>query len=104
MCEMDYSQLLIASHIIPWSEDRTKRGLFENVMCLCILHDSLFEKGLLTVRENYKIEFSDEFLNKCKNSNTYTKIKEITFERLRMPQSLPYLGEELLMKHRKKFK
>jgi len=51
LCEINDPQLLVASHIIPWSEDRSRRGILENVICLCVLHDSLFEKGIITIKE-----------------------------------------------------
>ena len=103
MCEINDHYLLRASHIIPWSEDKSKRGILENVICLCVLHDALFEKRTITVSGGYEIEFSTEFLTRCKTSITYSKIMEITFQKLRLPDILPNPNEELLIAHKQKF-
>lgn len=103
MCEINDPQLLIASHIIPWSEDKSRRGILENVICLCVLHDSLFEKGIITIKEDYQIQFSKEFLGRTKYSVTYNTFKGITSETLRLPDTLPYPAKELLISHRNKF-
>ncbi len=102
MCGISDSELLIASHIIPWAEDISKRGILENVMCLCILHDSLFEKGMITITDTYLIEFSEQFMKKSETSDTYSKIRQITFNQLRLPNQLPLPNKELLMIHRHK--
>jgi putative restriction endonuclease len=44
MCDIDDPEILIASHIVRWSEEKATRGLSENVICLCVLHDALFEQ------------------------------------------------------------
>ena len=51
-CEIDQPELLIASHIVPWSIDKTKRLELENCILLCIMHDKLFDKGFITLNEN----------------------------------------------------
>ena len=38
-------KLLIASHIARWADEPALRGKLSNVICLCRLHDSLFEAG-----------------------------------------------------------
>ena len=44
------SRLLIASHIIPWSEREDTRLNPENGICLSALYDKAFDKGLITIR------------------------------------------------------
>jgi len=54
-------------------------------------------------REDYKIQFSKEFLDRTKYSVTYNTIKVITSETLRLPGKAPYPLKELLISHRNKF-
>jgi putative restriction endonuclease len=52
------SELLLASHIKPWSIDEENRTNPQNGLCLNALHDRAFDKGLLTILPNYKILIS----------------------------------------------
>ena len=42
-------QLLIASHIVPWSMDAKNRLNPQNGLCLSALHDKAYDLGLITV-------------------------------------------------------
>ena len=100
LCDIDDSDLLITSHIIPWSKDKTKRGLLDNVICLCVLHDKLFEQRKLIISEDYSVSFSQDYLTKCDESETYSHIKEFTKNFLRLPNSSPPNKDLLLMRKR----
>ena len=58
MCDNDQPELLVASHIIPWSNDKDKRLELENGILLCNLHDKLFDKGFITLDEKYNLIIS----------------------------------------------
>jgi 5-methylcytosine-specific restriction endonuclease McrA len=58
MCDVDIRSALTASHIKPASLDRRNRTNLRNVLLLCQLHDSLFERRLITVRPDYAIACS----------------------------------------------
>ncbi len=51
-------KLLIASHIVPWSEDKTNRLNPQNGLCLSALHDRAYDQGLMTVTPDFKIHVS----------------------------------------------
>lgn len=52
-------ELLIASHILPWSKDEKNRMNPMNGLALNALHDKAFETGLITIDANsYKIRIS----------------------------------------------
>lgn len=51
-------ELLIASHIIPWSIDEKNRVNPMNGLCLNVLHDKAFDKGLITISKEYRIRIS----------------------------------------------
>jgi putative restriction endonuclease len=48
-------RLLIASHIVPWSEDTENRLNPQNGLCLSALHDKAFDLGLITVTPEYRV-------------------------------------------------
>jgi HNH endonuclease len=52
------AELLCASHIVPWSVDHTNRTNPANGLCLNALHDRAFDRGLLTIDQNYCVRLS----------------------------------------------
>lgn len=59
------SELLIASHIVPWSIDESIRLSPMNGLCLNTLHDKAFDSGLIAIRpEDYTVVLSDELKSK----------------------------------------
>jgi putative restriction endonuclease len=60
---LDFPQLLIASHIVPWSNDKMNRLNPENGLCLNSLHDRAFDQGLITVTCEYKVKLSKALLD-----------------------------------------
>lgn len=51
-------RLVIASHIVPWSEDTENRLNPQNGLCLSALHDRAYDQGLITVLPNLTIQVS----------------------------------------------
>jgi putative restriction endonuclease len=78
-------ELLIASHIIPWSKDEKNRMNPMNGLALNPLHDKAFEVGLITIdADTYKVRVSP------------------TFKKKKVPHSiqinfLDYEGQEILL-------
>jgi len=58
VCNINIPDLLICSHIIPWSYDEKIRLDLQNSICLCFLHDRLFDKGYWTLSDNNEILLS----------------------------------------------
>jgi len=50
--------LVIASHIIPWSKDTKNRLNPQNGLCLSALHDRAYDQGLITVMPDYTVRVS----------------------------------------------
>ncbi len=61
------SQLLVASHIVPWAQDENNRLNPANGLCLSALHDKAFDKGLITVTPDLSIRIS-QFLKNSESS------------------------------------
>ncbi len=54
-CDVDDSNLLIASHISRWTDDPAGRGDLSNIICMCRFHDALFEFGYFSLTDNYHV-------------------------------------------------
>lgn len=54
-------ELLVASHIVPWAQDPTLRLNPKNGLCLNALHDRAFDRGLMFVGEDFRIQFAPRF-------------------------------------------
>lgn len=55
-------ELLIASHIKPWSLDKENRLNPRNGIAINALHDKAFETGLISIDTNFKIKIATELL------------------------------------------
>lgn len=58
---MKIPELLVASHILPWSKDHKNQLNPKNGLALNVLHDKAFDKYLITVTEDLKIKVSSTF-------------------------------------------
>ena len=52
--------LLVASHIIPWSENKEERLNPENGLCLSSLYDKAFDKGYISIDNHYRVILADK--------------------------------------------
>lgn len=66
------SELLVAGHIKPWSQDEQNRLNPRNGIAINALHDKAFENGLITITPDYKIKISNVLL-KGKKSDSLEK-------------------------------
>lgn len=80
-------ELLIASHIIPWSESTPQQSLSpENGICLSALYDKAFDKGLITVSpDDYKIRLSSALLEYETQNYFDAHFRNIAGQQLIMP-------------------
>lgn len=64
---IDIPELLVASHIVPWSKNEKERLNPENGICLSSMYDKAFDKGLISLNFNYSIIVSEKLkLNMAK--------------------------------------
>lgn len=64
MSGLSETRLLVASHIVPWSRDKANRLNPSNGLCLSAIHDRAFDKGLITLTDDFKIVVSEELKRK----------------------------------------
>lgn len=53
-------RLLIASHIVPWRDDKANRLNPSNGLCLSAIHDKAFDKHLFSLTDDSRIVLSDQ--------------------------------------------
>ena len=68
-----HDKLLIASHIVPWSEDTHNRLNPQNGLCLSALHDRAYDQGLISITPDFKIHVSPK-LTAAKGDNFITDV------------------------------
>lgn len=59
---IDLPELLVASHIIPWSQNEKERLNPANGICLSSLYDEAFDSGLITLSDNLNVILSNRLL------------------------------------------
>ena len=72
---IDVKDLLIASHIIPWSQNERERLNPENGICFSALYDKAFDTGLISVGNDLDIIYSGDLKTRLKDKwyNLYFK-------------------------------
>lgn len=55
LCDVNDKGLLVSSHIARWADHPEARGLLSNTICLCTLHDKLFENGYFAMDDSLNL-------------------------------------------------
>ena len=96
-------ECLVASHIVPWSEDDRFRTDPTNGLCLSATFDRLFDAGLMTVSSDLIIHFSSHVM-KSQNSVTRGLLACYHARPLRKPHRFLPSGERLEWHRKNRFK
>ncbi|MBS1595764.1 MAG: HNH endonuclease [Bacteroidetes bacterium] len=88
-------QLLIAGHITEWSKDELNRLNPANGLCLNLLHDKAFERGLLSIDTNYRIRISSELRARKKDSAIQDYFLRYENQTITLPHS--YLPDKVFL-------
>lgn len=80
-------ELLNASHIKPWSKDLSQAANPENGLCLNALHDKAFDRGLITLTDDFKVVVSKRLLQLKKDESV-------------LKYFIPYHGTEIIRPQR----
>lgn len=91
-------RLLIASHIVPWSKDTHNRLNPRNGLSLSCLHDKAFDRGLISLSDQYEVMLSREIKQ---SKDDYIELNFHRFEgkSIVLPQKF-YPSQEFLAQHR----
>lgn len=91
-------ELLIASHIKPWSKDENNRLNPANGICLSATLDKAFDKGLITINNEFRILFSTKLKKHSKEVFYDEEIKRFENRQIILPiKFLP--SEKFLIYH-----
>jgi putative restriction endonuclease len=90
-------ELLVASHIIPWSVDEKKRMIPHNGLCLNMLHDKAFDKGLITITPEYVLKLSPALKRLKDQTALETFFAPFENKPIRMPQR--FFPDKLFLKY-----
>jgi putative restriction endonuclease len=66
---LNIGELLVASHIIPWSQDSENRLNTRNGLCLNPLHDRAFDRHLMYVDADFRVRFASRLQVRAKKEN-----------------------------------
>lgn len=83
---IDLPDLLVASHIIPWSQNEEERLNPENGICLSALYDRAYDKSLIGITEKYQIILSSELKTKEKKEFYLSNFGNLSGTTLQLPQ------------------
>lgn len=96
LCGMELTPLLVGSHIKPWAaaseEERTNP---ENGLCLCVLHDKAYDRGLLSVTTDYEVIVSS-IIKKSPVKFTRLTLTEFDKQPVQLPSRFAPKSEYLL--------
>ena len=65
---IDIPDLLVASHIIPWSKNESERLNPENGICFSALYDRAFDKGYISMNDKFELLISPCLKKKAKEN------------------------------------
>ena len=79
------SELIIASHIIPWRIDEKRRADPTNGIALNALYDRAFDQGLMTFDEQFRVILSNALLDEVVDNQCAQALFDIAGRALTLP-------------------
>jgi putative restriction endonuclease len=83
---IDILELLVASHILPWSKDETERLNPENGICLSSLYDTAYDKGYIGINEKFKVVLSNVLKERVNQLYFEKYFGFVSGQRITLPQ------------------
>lgn len=90
-------ELLIASHILPWGKYPEQRLNPRNGLCLAQTQDAAFDKGLITLDENYRLVISPYLREYLPNDSLTRNFLDYEGKQIMMPEKFPPDAEFMQM-------
>lgn len=94
---IDLPQLLLASHILPWSKNEEHRLNPENGICLSALYDKAFDKGIIGINKNYEVILSSTL--KKKKDTLFFKNHFAPIENIKITKPVKYLPRKEFLEY-----
>ena len=84
-CGFSIVPMLNASHILPWSRTTTQRADPQNGLSLCAFHDRAFDRGFMSLSEDFRIILSNEAKIKKKSLMLEIGLIKLEGEKMDLP-------------------
>ena len=101
LTDISAPELLVASHIVAWSEAPERRVDPSNGLCLNRLHDAAFDRHILTFDEDHRVVLSPDLLRGLPDTPLAHALRATEGARLREPIRRA-LDPVLLDRHRRR--
>lgn len=98
---LEISELLNASHIIPWSKDKENQVNPRNGLCLNAIHDRAFDRGLITITPEFTVKVSKSI----KRGNASDAVQDFLFryDGLEIKKPARFLPDQKFLKYHSKY-
>lgn len=98
-CITDISipDLLIASHIVPWSKDEKNRLNPQNGICLNSIHDKAFDKGYITIDFDFRVVISKKIEDYKEDINIQRFFYDFEGKNINLPKR--FIPDENFLKY-----
>lgn len=83
--DLDIPEMLVASHIVPWSIDTKNRLNPKNGLCLNVFHDKAFDKGFISFTDDYELIISPTIQQNISNQMMISFFQKYENKSIRMP-------------------
>ena len=94
--KINIPDLLVASHITPWSKDEKNRLNPTNGLCLNALHDKAFDKGLISISsDDYTIMVSSRLKGKELPESIHLNFLHLEHKSIQLPDKFLPSKEQL---------
>lgn len=100
---LDIRELLIASHILPWSKHPEQRLNVRNGLALSRLLDAAFDCGLIAFDENLNLLLSPQLVRRLADNAVQHHFAPFAGIPLSLPDDAQLPDETFLKSHRKRF-
>jgi putative restriction endonuclease len=90
-------ELLVASHILPWGTYPEQRLNPQNGLCLAQTQDAAFDKGLITLDEEYRLVLSPYLRQYLPNDSLKRSFLDYEGKQIVMPEKFPPDAEFMRM-------
>lgn len=98
---LDVPDVLRASHIIPWAENKENRLNPENGLCLSATYDAAFDKHLISFDEDYRLVLSQSLKDAYSSEAFKTHFLHFEGKKMSLP-SMYVPSKNFLEEHREK--
>ena len=103
ICGLDVRELLVASHIVPWSKHEAARLDVANGLCLSRLHDAAFDNWLISFDDEFRLLVAPSLTQALPAKFVAVNFADLAGTKLSIPPDGVLPNQEFLAAHRKRF-